>query len=165
MRKMDFRRRKGVRTTALISIGVVRLQRSRTHGTGISTGPPFALSSARFFLNFASSIHWSSELSSLTTFLLSMMSSKFVFHVRSNWSTIWPRRLSRTSGLYCAAVGKHDAKFIEEHLSSVALEAWLKTLIRPCARGPGASAMGGAGVGEGERELGSVAPGMLGYEC
>jgi hypothetical protein len=36
--------------------------------------------------------------------------------------------------------------------------------MRPCARGPGASAMGGAGVGEGEREVGAVAPGMLGYE-
>jgi len=38
-------------------------------------------------------------------------------------------------------------------------------LMRPCARGPGASAMGGAGVGDGERELGSVAEGMMGYEC
>jgi hypothetical protein len=50
-------------------------------------------------------------------------------------------------------------------LSSVALEAWLKTLMRPCARGPGASAMGGAGVGDGEREWGSVAACMLEYEC
>jgi hypothetical protein len=41
----------------------------------------------------------------------------------------------------------------------------LKTLIRPCARGPGASAMGGAGVGDGEREEGSVAAGMMKYEC
>jgi hypothetical protein len=31
--------------------------------------------------------------------------------------------LSSTSGLYCAAVGKHDAKFLFEHFSSVALEA------------------------------------------
>jgi hypothetical protein len=37
--------------------------------------------------------------------------------------------------------------------------------MRPCARGPGASAIGGAGVGDGEREVGSIAPGMMGYEC
>jgi hypothetical protein len=37
--------------------------------------------------------------------------------------------------------------------------------MRPCARGPGASAMGGAGVGDGDRELGSVAAGMVEYEC
>jgi hypothetical protein len=41
----------------------------------------------------------------------------------------------------------------------------LKTLMRPCARGPGASAMGGAGVGDGEREVVSVAPGIVDYEC
>jgi hypothetical protein len=94
-----------------------------------------------------------------------MMSSKLVFHVRSSWSTICPRRLSSTSGLYCAAVGKHDAKFLDEHLSSVAFDAWLKTLIRPCARGPGVSAIGGAGVGDGERESGFVAAGMITYGC
>lgn len=132
-----------------------------TYGTGVSTGPPFALSSARFFRSLASSIHWSRELSSLTTFLLSIISSKLLFHVRSSWSTIWPLRLSRTSGLYCAAVGKHEAKFLAEHLSRVAFEAWLKTLIRPCARGPGVSAMGRAGVGEGERELGFAAAGIM----
>lgn len=37
--------------------------------------------------------------------------------------------------------------------------------MRPCARGPGASAMGGAGVGDGEREGGSVALGIMLYEC
>lgn len=74
---------------------------------------------------------------------------------------IWLRRFSRTSGLYCAAVGKHEAKFAGEHLSSVALTAWLKMLIKPCARGPGVSAMGGAGVGDGERESGCVAAGMV----
>lgn len=154
-------------TGQVVSIAKVHVapRSNNTHGTGTSTGPPFALSSARFFLSFASSIHWSSELSNLTTFLLSIISSKLVFHVRSSWSTICPRKLSSTSGLYCAAVGKHDAKFLDEHLSRVALEAWLKTLMRPCARGPGASAIGGAGVGEGERELGSVAAGIMGYRC
>lgn len=61
-------------------------------------------------------------------------------------------------------MGKHDAKLLDEHLSSVAFEAWLKTLMSPCARGPGVSAMGGAGVGDGEREVGSVALGMMLYE-
>lgn len=41
----------------------------------------------------------------------------------------------------------------------------MKTLMRPCARGPGASAIGGAGVGDGDREFGSVAAGMMRYEC
>jgi hypothetical protein len=41
----------------------------------------------------------------------------------------------------------------------------LKTLMRPWARGPGASAIGGAGVGDGERDAGSIAPGMMRYEC
>ena len=78
---------------------------------------------------------------------------------------IWLRSPSRVSGAYCAAVGKQDAKFLDEHLSSVALDAWLKTLIKPCARGPGVSATGGAGAGEGDREGGCVAVGMAGYEC
>ncbi len=62
-------------------------------------------------------------------------------------------------------MGKQAAKFLDEHLSSVALEAWLKTLIRPCARGPGVSAIGGAGAGEGDREGGFVAVGMVEYKC
>ena len=33
--------------------------------------------------------------------------------------------------------------------------------MKPCARGPGVSAMGGAGVGDGERESGIVAEGIL----
>jgi hypothetical protein len=37
-------------------------------------------------------------------------------------------------------------------------------LMRPCARGPGASAIGGAGVGDGERDLSSVAECMLKYD-
>jgi hypothetical protein len=37
----------------------------------------------------------------------------------------------------------------------------LKTLIRPCARGPGASAIGRAGVGDGERDSGFVAVGIV----
>jgi hypothetical protein len=161
---MDLRRRESVRSTnTQVSNEGSTTDAFDAYGTGVSTGPPFALASARFFLSFASSIHWSRELSSLTTFLRSMMSSKLVFHVRSSWSTICPRRLSSTSGLYCAAVGKHDAKFLDEHLSSVAFDAWLKTLIRPCARGPGASAMGGAGVGDGEREASFVAAGMITY--
>ena len=41
----------------------------------------------------------------------------------------------------------------------------LKTLIRPWARGPGASATGGADTGDGDREGGIVAVGMVGYEC
>lgn len=137
----------------------------RTYGTGASTGPPLALASARFFLSFASSMHCSSSLTSLTTCRFFKISSKLTLHVRSSWSTIWLRRPSRVSGAYCAAVGKHDAKFSAEHLSSVAFEALLKTLIRPCARGPGASATGGAGAGDGDREGGFVAVGMVEYEC
>jgi hypothetical protein len=49
-----------------------------------------------------------------------------------------------------------------EHLSSVDFTAPSKTFKRPVARGPGVSAMGGAGVGEGERESGFVADGILG---
>lgn len=132
-----------------------------THGIGVSTDPPFASNSARFFLNLASSMHWSSELRSRTTSRRAMMSSKFNFQVRSSWSTIWLRKFSSTSGLYCAAVGKQEAKLADEHFSSVAFTAWLKILMRPCARGPGVAAMGGAGVGDGEREAGCVVAGMF----
>jgi hypothetical protein len=142
-----------------------RVRRSHTYGTGMSTGAPSVLSSARFFLVFASSMHSSSSLTSLITSRFFKISSKLTFHVRSSWSTIWLRRPSRVSGAYCAAVGKQDAKFADEHLSSVALEALLKTLIRPWARGPGASATGGAGAGDGDREGGFVAVGMVEYEC
>lgn len=69
--------------------------------------------------------------------------------------------LSRASGVYCAMVGKHDEKLAGEHLSSVDFTAPSKTLSRPVARGPGVSAMGGAGVGEGDRDSGFVAEGMF----
>lgn len=133
-----------------------------THGMGVSTGPPFALVSARFFLSFASSMHLSSELTDFTTSRLAMMPSNWAFHVRSSCSTICCRRLSKVSGLYCAAVGKHDAKFLAEHFSKVLSTVALKMFMKPCARGPGVSAMGGARVGEGERESGLVAEGILG---
>jgi len=56
MREVDFGRRQRVWSELLVSM-VIRTQYGSTHGTGVSTGPPFALSSARFFLSFASSMH------------------------------------------------------------------------------------------------------------
>lgn len=58
-------------------------------------------------------------------------------------------------------VGKQEAKLSGEHLSSVDFTAPSKTFKRPAARGPGVSAMGGAGVGDGERESGFVAEGIF----
>jgi F0F1-type ATP synthase beta subunit len=58
-------------------------------------------------------------------------------------------------------VGKHEAKLLGEHLSSVDFTAPSKTFSRPAARGPGVSAIGGAGVGDGERESAFVAEGIL----
>jgi predicted ATP-dependent Lon-type protease len=58
MGKMDFRRCKRVRSNVQVSMEHEwKLHLRDTYGTGVSTGPPFALSSARFFLSFASSIH------------------------------------------------------------------------------------------------------------
>lgn len=90
-----------------------------------------------------------------------MTPSKLSRHVLSNWSTNCVRKLLNNSGLYCAIVGKQAAKLFGEHLSSVDLTALSKILIRPAARGPGVSAIGGAGGGEGEWESRCVTEGML----
>lgn len=58
-------------------------------------------------------------------------------------------------------VGKHEAKLSAEHLSSVDFTAPSKTFRSPAARGPGVSAIGGAWGGDGERDSGFVAEGIL----
>jgi len=56
MREVNFRRRKRVRSIARVS-AVNMFALRHPHGIGASTGPPFALNSARFFRSFASSMH------------------------------------------------------------------------------------------------------------
>jgi len=56
MREVNFRWRERVRSTARVSAGIMFALR-HPYGIGASTGPPFALNSARFFRSFASSMH------------------------------------------------------------------------------------------------------------
>jgi hypothetical protein len=71
--------------------------------------------------------------------------------VKSLWN------ISSVCGLYCAGVGKHDAKFAYEHLFRVASRAFANAVCSAVARAPGVASSASTGSGEGGGEAASGA--------